>query len=344
MEQSTIIRAFNRLADTLSYALDHPESRTGAELKKTMQQANYANAWFTEESIIQSIKAIISMLQELKTPEVLSEIKTASQPSVVALIMAGNIPMVGFQDFLHVLLTGNIALCKLSDDDRFLLPCLAELLTESEPGLKERILFSNGKISGFDAVIATGSNNSARYFEYYFGKYPHIIRKNRNSVAVLTGDESIDELTRLADDIFMYFGLGCRNVSSFLVPRNYDFTQLIHTCRKYSDYSLHGKYMNNFDYYRAIHMVNSTPFTDGGFFMLIETDQISSPPGIIHYRMYEDISQAAAIIRAAKDELQCVVSSHQEIPGAIPFGTTQQPRILDFADGVNTIDFLNSFR
>ena len=344
MEQSAIINAFIELSNTLSNAIDHPESESGKKIHQTFRLAIEANRWFTEDSITQSMRGVISMLEDLKKPDVLNKIKYNEHPAIVALIMAGNIPMVGFQDFLHVLLTGNIALCKLSDDDRILLPSLVEFLTDSEPQLKDYIRFSHGKISGFDAVIATGSNNTARYFEYYFGKYEHIIRKNRNSIAVLTGNESIEELSRLADDMFIYFGLGCRNVSSLIVPENYDFTQLISACEKHFGCTSHTKYMNNYDYYRAIHMVNVTPFIDGGFFILLETEIISSPPGIIHYRKYKNISEAAAIVKSANEQLQCVVSSHNEIPGAIPFGTTQQPELLDFADGVNTIEFLNSLK
>lgn len=342
MEQSAIVSAFLNLRSTLILAIEEPHSDEAGRLNDVITRAHSANSWFTSQHIIHALKSLTVMLSELERPYKKSAIPYSGNPKTVALIMAGNIPLVGFQDLLHVLLSGHRALCKLSDDDKVLMPYIADILTTHTPELKEYIRFSEATVKDFDAVIATGSNNTARYFEYYFGKYPHIIRKNRNSVAVLTGNESAEELTLLADDIFMYFGLGCRNVSALLLPEGFDMGSLINACQKYSGLGNHTKYMNNYEYYRAIHMVNNTPFIDGGFFILLETDIVSSPPGIIHYQKYGSMEQAVQRISAMNEQLQCIISAEDTIKGSIPPGSSQQPGLFDFADGVNTFEFLGA--
>ncbi len=344
MEIKQRIHAFFLLGKKLRELIAELEANPNCELAKTMIQAETQNQWFTAEHVKYALSSVSSMLDEKKLIEFGQKYLLDSDhinPKTVAIIMAGNIPLVGFQDFVHVLLSGNKALCKLSSDDAVLLPFVAQLLIEANPEFEKYIEFATGKIEGFDAVIATGSNNTSRYFEYYFSKYPHIIRKNRNSVAVLSGNETAEQLERLADDVFLYFGFGCRNVSALVVPEDYDFEMLIHVFQKYSHFGNHHKYMNNYDYYRAIFMVNSTPFIDGGFFMLMNSDTIHSFPGIIHYHVYKDISEVRDLVNDRREDIQCIVGDSSEIENVIPFGSAQQPLLDDFADGVNTMNFLS---
>jgi len=257
--------------------------------------------------------------------------------------MAGNIPLAGFHDFMCVLISGNIFVGKLSSQDKYLLPAIAEELNGIAPSVKESVFFTEERLPPFDAVIATGSNNSSRYFEYYFGKYPHIIRKNRNSVAILNGMESKEELGLLADDIFLYFGLGCRNVTKIFIPEGYDFTMLTKALRKYKDrLSMQSKYMNNYDYNKSIFLINQILHNDLEFCILKEDNSIASPISVLYYEYYRDISDVINYISVNREKIQCLVAGKTYTNYTVLFGKSQQPELWDYADGVDTMEFLIS--
>jgi hypothetical protein len=260
----------------------------------------------------------------------------------VAVVMAGNIPAVGFHDLLCVLISGNRLMARLSSNDKQLLPAICDMLVGIEPGFADRFSFTEEQISGFDAVIATGSNNTARYFNYYFGKYPHIIRKNRNGVAVLTGNETEKELKALGEDIFTYFGLGCRNVSKLFIPDGYDVKILLDALQVFEKAGDHHKYHNNYDYNKSIYLVNGDDHFDNGFLLLKEDASIASPVSVVYFERYSAIGKLNDLINGNLEDIQCVVSTDRKIHGAIPPGTTQHPKLWDYADGVDTMKFLVS--
>jgi len=249
--------------------------------------------------------------------------------------MAGNIPLVGFHDFLSVLITGNKVLAKLSSNDTVLLPFLAKKLIEIEPGFAELIEFTEERLSNFDAVIATGSNNTARYFEYYFGKYPSIIRKNRNSVAILTGNETPEQLDALAEDIFRYFGLGCRNVSKLFLPKDYNFDPFFNAMYGWKEIINNNKYINNYDYNKAVYLMSNIELLDNEFLLLKEDNGFSSPISVVFYQYYESEDELRKYLSENKEHIQAIVSEKD-----IPFGAAQKPQLWDYADGVDTVSFL----
>ena len=302
------------------------------------------NAWFTDESIFKMLYSLgVSLNREdIERWAGMYEIAPDLQQKTVAVVMAGNIPAVGFHDFLSVLMSGHKVLAKLSSDDPYLIPAIADVLIEMEPAFAGMIDFTEDTISGFDAVIATGSNNTARYFDYYFGRYPHIIRKNRNALAVLSGNETKDELRALGDDIFMYYGLGCRNVSKFLVPRDFDFKDFFEAIQDFSMVLDHHKYNNNYDYNKSIFLVNGDPHFDNGFLLLKEGAGMTSPVSVLHYERYDSLEQVDAIIKDESDNIQCVITTDKRLTGSIPPGTGQYPKLWDYADGVDTMEFLLS--
>jgi hypothetical protein len=245
--------------------------------------------------------------------------------------------MVGFHDLLCVLLSGHIALLKLSSDDNVLMPFFIKLLEYYEPEFTKVIQFSEGKLTKFDAVIATGSNNTAAHFKSYFGKYPHIIRKNRTSAAVITGNESTEDLKKLGRDIFLYFGLGCRNVSKLLVPEGYSFDKLFEAVFDYKFVVDNKKYGNNYDYNRTIYLLNLEKFLDNNFLIIKEDKGLFSPVSVLFYQEFASEKEVKEYIEANKKDLQCIVGNG---PGMIPFGYSQAPVITDYADGVDTLKFL----
>lgn len=314
-----------------------------SSLNELIADVHQYNAWFTPKSVKKIIASIAYMLTTEKlekwTGKYGQQLVNKNKPADVAVIMAGNVPLVGFHDFLSVLITGNNLIVKMSADDNKLLPALSELLFAIEPAFREKVSFRSGTMSGFDAVIATGSNNTSRYFEYYFGKYPHIIRKNRNSVAVIKGNESEEELTLLTDDIFDYFGLGCRNVSKIMVPEKYDFNPLLDCLGRRNDIIENNKYFNNYEYNKAIYLVNNTVHYDTGNLLLVEHKALSSPVSVIHYETYHDLNQVKNRLLEQDQEIQCVVSQDDLLDGSVPFGRAQQPELWDYADGVDTVEF-----
>lgn len=313
------------------------------DFNELVQSVHYNNGWFTEDNVRNAIGAIASSLnQDLfvgwLSRYIISDDKTAKN---VAVIMAGNIPMVGFHDMLCVLLSGNKFTGKLSSDDKLLLPYVAKILIAIESQFANYIEFTEGQLKNIDAVIATGSNNSARYFEYYFGKYPHIIRKNRNSVAVLSGKESKDDLKLLGKDIFQYFGLGCRNVSKLFVPRGYKFDTFYESIFEYQYVVNNNKYGNNYDYNRTVYLMgNNESLLDNNFLLLKEDPSYSSPIGVLFYEFYDEISALNQRLHNEKEQIQCIVSTSSEIDHVVPFGEGQCPKLDDYADGVDTMEFL----
>ncbi|MBE99136.1 acyl-CoA reductase [Flavobacterium coralii] len=305
-----------------------------------IQLSQSHNRWFTPEQVYFAVQSWAEALTTENLDKWLDNyIINYTQPKTVALVLAGNIPLVGFHDFLSVLVTGHKALVKLSSNDQKLLPFLAKYLIAVEPRLKERIEFTEGKLENFDAVIATGSNNTSRYFEYYFKDKPSIIRKNRNSVAVLTGKESKEELTALGEDIFRYFGLGCRNVSKLFVPKEYDFTAFFEAVFAYGDVIHYEKYANNYDYNKAVYLMSNFKILDNGFLTLKEDAGYSSPISSVFYEYYNSPEELKAKLESEHDQLQCVVG-HISGSNTVGFGQTQKPQLWDYADNVDTISFL----
>jgi hypothetical protein len=315
-------------------------------LESAIQKTTEANPWFTREFIEHSLRGWSENLRRESILEWLKPYEKRLQKDParknVAVIMAGNIPLVGFHDFLCVLLSGNYFTGRLSSNDPFLLPAIAGVLGSHCPGLEQRIRFTREKLPGFDAVIATGSNNTATHFEYYFSAYPHIIRQSRNGAAVLTGEETPEELSSLADDIFLYFGLGCRSVSKLFLPAGYDFTPLFLAFRKYDFLEQHHKWMNNHDYYRAIFQLNGMEALDNGFILLARNTQMASPPAVLYYEFYEEREVLVEQLSAHREEIQVVVSRREialPIACCLP-GHAQLPGLSDYADGIDTLQFL----
>jgi len=308
-----------------------------------LSQAKHHNSWFIDDNLAFSCKSWAEALSEENIQQWVSnyEIPKTQTPKTIAVIMAGNVPLVGFHDFISVLLSGHIVKAKLSSNDNLLLPFLAKYLITIAPAFEERISFTKDQLKDFDAVIATGSNNTARYFEYYFGKYPHIIRKNRNSVAVITGKETPEQMEALADDVFRYFGLGCRNVSKVYLPKDYDLDHFFNGMFSWKHVINNHKYINNYDYNKAVYLMSDIKLLDNEFLLLKNDEGFSSPISVVFYERYESIEMLSATLSEEKENIQCIVSE-AGIDGQIPFGTAQSPALWDYADGVDTLAFLLS--
>lgn len=334
------LAAFFCLKEVLTDFLERGQGYNNALLDSAVLQAQAENQWFTEESIRQALKGVCELLKKEALEDWIARYNFDGEPKKVACVLAGNIPMVGFHDMLCVLLSGHHFVGKLSSKDSKLLPTLAKVLENSQPDFGKSITFSES-LQGvnYDAVIATGSNNSARYFEHYFGGKPHIIRKGRSSVAILSGEETVEELEGLADDIFMYFGLGCRNVSKIYIPKGFDVRKIFPYFEKYKAYANHHKWMNNYDYNRSINLVNQASFYETGFALFQEHTALVSPIAMVYYEQYESASELCARLAANDDELQCVVANLEQ-GKFVPFGKVQFPKSDDYADGIDTLAFL----
>lgn len=308
--------------------------------------AHSENQWFTPYNI----RIALNNLGEALHTEHLStwlspyrqKLINPFEQKTIGVVMAGNIPAVGFHDFLCVLIAGHRLKARVSSSDARLLPAMADFLSTCLPEWHENITFVSGKLENFDAIIATGSNNTSRYFDYYFGKYPHIIRKNRNSIAIITGDENGEELEKLADDIMFFFGMGCRSISKLYVPTGYDFTKMISALRKYEPYSNHNKYRNNYDYARSIFMMNQLPVIDTGFLLIKEDQSVTSRIAVLNYEKYVEIPDVLNAINLNREAIQCVVCHRSVAPDVIPPGSAQKPAFWEYADEVDTLDFLLS--
>ncbi|MEQ9424940.1 MAG: acyl-CoA reductase [Cyclobacteriaceae bacterium] len=309
-----------------------------SEMEQIAQSSFNQNNWFTTENVKLAFDGINKFLDKETLTEWCSnyDVGNTSQ-KIVGVVMAGNIPMVGFHDLLSVLISGHQLAAKLSSSDTYLMKWILNELYELEPKLKQ-IATSEERLNHVDAVIATGSDNSARYFEYYFSKKPHIIRKNRTSCAILTGGESAKDYEQLATDIFTYFGLGCRNVSKLFVPENFDFPKMLDCIEGQKSILDHHKYQNNYDYNKSIYLVNNEPHFDTGFLLLRESDQMVSPISVVYYETYRNEQHLEVLLNSNATKIQCVVGSH---PLAnVPFGKAQCPAVEDYADGVDTLAFL----
>jgi len=342
------INSFSELGLILRQILQDKYVRNGREvrngrdhslqLNNLINNQHLNNPWFTPENVRQALLSIAELLTEDKLTKWTSaypQLKESQRPVKVGVIMAGNIPLVGFHDFLTVLISGNNIIAKTSSKDSELIVYITSILCDINPEFSKNIEFTENTLSGFDAVIATGSNNSSRYFEYYFGKYPNIIRKNRNSVAVLEGNESPQELEALGTDIFSYFGLGCRNVSKLYIPEDYDIKSLVTHWDSFSGLINNNKYANNYDFNKAVYIVNKDPFLDTGYVLLNEDEKLSSPVAVLHYSYYKSEYALKHHLVELREQIQCIVGKKY-----IPFGKAQSPDLWDYADGKDTIEFL----
>ncbi|MCC8358626.1 acyl-CoA reductase [Salinimicrobium sediminilitoris] len=315
-------------------------------LKEKIEVSVHHNGWFTLENVLFSMEQWSEALTRENLQKWLSQYEFEDvKPKTVGIVMAGNIPLVGFHDFISVLVSGHKVLVKQSSNDKLLLPVIADYLKAIAPEWKEKIEIlpdsadGASKMTNYDAVIATGSNNTSRYFEYYFAGKPSIIRKNRNSVAVLTGDETPEELSSLAEDIFRYYGLGCRNVSKLYVPKDYDFNAFFEAVYGWNSIINQAKYANNYDYNKAVYLMSQFKLLENGFLILKEDNSLSSPIATLFYEQYKDLDAVKKELESRKEEIQCIVGK-DIFEEEIAFGQTQQPKLWDYADNVDTLDFL----
>ena len=349
IDQNATLKAFVKLGAFFQEFYDYANtnehsSENDISLKENfleiVSSAKHHNGWFTKDYVLLSIKSWANALTEKNLHTWLKEYDlNIHKKKTVALVLAGNIPLVGFHDFLTVLITGNKALVRLSSNDKIILPFIASYLKEIEPSLEDHIVFTEGKLEHFDAVIATGSNNTARYFEHYFSKKPNIIRKNRNSVAVLTGQETQNQLELLGDDIFMYYGLGCRSVSKVFVPKGYNFDSFYKAIFKNSSIINQAKYANNYDYNKAVYLMSEFKILDNGFLMLKEDANYGSPIASLFYEEYNSMEELKTKLKADKEQLQCVVGATLW-KNEVSFGQTQFPKLWEYADHIDTVSFL----
>jgi len=331
----TFIQAFSVLGEQLR----NPDD----ELTELIDSEKLYNAWFTPESVSAAVSAIAENLNSYDLAKWVQQYQFDENkpPKKIGLILAGNIPLVGFHDILCVLITGNHALIKASSQDSRLIKHILHKLASIDKSFESRFTFVE-RLQNFDAVVATGSDNSSRYFEYYFGKVPHIIRKNRNSLALLTGNETTAQLFELGHDIFDYYGLGCRNISKLLVPQDYDFVPFFEAIEPYNAIINHHKYNNNYDYNKSVYLVNRDKHLDNGFLLVKEDNRLSSPLAVLFFEYYDDLASAEKIINQQREKIQCVVSGIPlNVPNqVVPFGGSQQPALADYADGIDTMKFL----
>ncbi len=339
MHRKEYLAAWKSTGEIIKQLLDGsaPEKWSG-EFESVMREAEMANPWFTSKQVITAMEGISRLLDSMILEKWSARYPEKIQDSrKVGVIMAGNIPLAGFHDFLCVLLSGYNIHAKLSSSDPVLLPFISKIYFSFMPEAKTRVAFVS-HLREIDAVIATGSNNTSRYFEYYFGKIPHVFRRNRNSAAVISGSENEYDFLLLGRDIFTYYGLGCRNVSKLFVPAGYDFGEFFHNMTGFDDVMQHNKYMNNFDYHQALFLMNRQPFLTNNFLILTENLMLASPVSVLHYEFYNDEKELQQRLIDLEPELQCVVSKK----GPILPGNSQLPAVDDYADGVDTMEFLQS--
>ena len=338
MSKINTISAINSFSG-LGKQLMEPDS----QLMAIINDEQYHNAWFTPESVLRAVTAIGKMLNEADLQTWLSKynLDNSKPGKKVGLILAGNIPLVGFHDVLCVLATGNHALIKASSQDARLIKQVLQRLVDIDDSFADQFSFVE-RLVDFDAIIATGSNNSSRYFDYYFGKVPNIIRKNRNSIALLTGTETAEELFNLGHDIFDYYGLGCRNVSKLLVPEGYIFNFFFESIEDHKAIIHHHKYNNNYDYNKSIYLVNSDKHLDNGFLMVKEDERMASPLSVVYFSYYADLPAAQQLLTEQSENIQCIVTTAPiNVPNqVVGFGQSQQPALWDYADGIDTMHFL----
>ena len=312
-------------------------------LNQLISTAHHFNGWFTVQETERAVKAWGESLNQADLDAWLGSEECDVPCKKIGLVLAGNIPLVGFHDILSVLAIGHTAVIKLSSQDNVLIPHILNKLAEFEPRFQSQIQFVE-KLEGFDAVIATGSNNTSRYFEYYFGKVPNVIRKNRNSVAVLSGTETSDELHKLGSDVLNFFGLGCRNVSKVYVPKGYQFDKFFESIESLKSVADNHKYNNNYDYNKSIYLVNRDEHLDNGFLLVKHDTRLTSPLAVLFYEEYSSSDELVELLNPLSENIQVIVSSQKlNTPIAlVNFGESQSPRLWDYADGVNTLEFLRN--
>jgi hypothetical protein len=349
MRQEQDIHAFSQLGMFLKQfnpnGVKNPElSELNEEFYDSFEQLInrhiHFNGWFSKEFI----QLAISELSEgLKKENLQSWLKDYSYNDVTSkkifVIMASNLPLVEFHDFISVLLTGHVFYGKCSDQNKHMLPFLSKILIKIDSSFSDRVFFVDAPFKDFDAVIATGSNNSARYFEYYFKNKPSIIRKNRTSLAVLNEDSSKEDFKNLGKDITYYFGRGCRSITKIFLPKGTEINEVFEGLFDYQQIINNNKYGNNYDYHRAVMLMNQEQFLDNGFLLLKENSSIHTPVSVVHYEYYSDQESLKKELDSLSSEIQCIVSNTTEF-SSIPLGHSQKPKWNDYADGVDTIDFL----
>ena len=332
------ISAFAELGSILRKILDGQGPSLLKDFESTIDNQYKLNPWFTPENVRMAIRSIAEKLTTENIKKWTSMYEGLSQkykPVNVGVIMAGNIPLVGFHDYISVLISGNILMAKTSSKDSELIKGISDILCSINSEFEKRIHLISGQLKDFDMVIATGSDNSSRYFDYYFGRYPHIIRKNRNSIALIDGSETDDEFRNLGKDIFSFFGLGCRNVSKIYLPAGFKTNAITKNWEDYSGIINHYKYANNYEYNMAVFMVNREKFTDTGFLLLKEDRALSSPVAVLNYQYYGSLKEIYIEIESQKEKIQCIVSKRD-----VPYGRSQYPELWDYADKTDTLDFL----
>ncbi len=314
---------------------DYLKSDASADEKyRWAAAARNENGWFSEDNVQLALNHVANYYLSEGALRVYTSPVKSVETKAVGIIAAGNIPLVGFHDLMSVVLSGHKALIKLSSSDSVLMKMIIQKLTEWNPEISQFIQVAE-RLNDADAFIATGSDNSARYFHHYFGKKPHIIRQNRSSVALLRGNETDQQLRDLGNDIFTYFGLGCRNVSKLYVPENYVFDRFFESIEYWNTIRIHHKYNNNYDYNKSIYLVNGDKHLDNGFLLVKEDQNLVSPLSVVFYETYSNENDLDNKLELHRSKLQCIVGS-----GHVPFGQSQFPHIDDFADGVNTMEFL----
>lgn len=331
LTREQIIEALSKTGDDLYRQLKE------TAVQEVIHTAYVRNNWFNPDFTEHALKQIIKQyLQADALLEFSSSYSFANNPRTVAIVMAGNIPLAGFHDWLCVMLSGHNALVKCSAKDAVLFPFWLNRLSAIAPELVERTRIVD-TLKGFDAVIATGSNNTNRYFEYYFGKYPHIFRNNRSSVAILSGNESKEQLNALSDDIFLYFGLGCRSVSKLFLPEGYEVESLLPHFYNYQWLTQHSKYMNNYDYNRTVLLMNKTPHVANDFVAITQSESVHSPLALIHYEYYDSNKQLEERLMDQATAIQAIIGA-----GHLPFGKAQEPTLSQFSDNIDTMAFLQT--
>jgi hypothetical protein len=354
---SAFAKAGSHLSSYLEGTLENATGDAAGWLEKIAQRlaaAGRKNTWFTEDNLNFAIAQWADALTRSNLSDWVGHYHLEHvAPKTVAIITAGNLPLVGFHDVLSVIIAGHHALIKNSGNDDILTPLVLELATSFCPELETSYSYAQGKLENYDAVIATGSNNTARYFEHYFGKRPHIIRKNRNSVAVLTGNESLEQMKALSEDVFRYFGLGCRSVSHLKVPRGYNFDLFFNGMFEQKELIKNEKYLNNYDYNKAVYLMSEFELLDNEFLLIREENSsYSSPIASLGYSFYDDLEELSSEFQRQADALQCIVAEGNAqiqlqktlkdltAPQIVDYGATQYPSLNDYADGIDTIQFL----
>ena len=340
------IECFVELGKHISQLLEETSKTSNGIYESVFFNAHNQNTWFSRESVLRAFKGIEKFLDAKVLKEWLDHytFNENTAPKIIGTVMAGNIPMVGFHDMLSILLSGNILKAKLSSADTYLMKYLASQIIKNEPRFEQYILFAEN-LKEIDALIATGSDNTARHFDYYFRDKPRIIRRNRTACAVLKGDESTEALEALAKDVFYYYGLGCRNVTKLYVPSNYAFEPMLKVFETLGKQAMNNhKYANNYDYNKSILLVNGIPHLDNGYLLLKEDESLFSAISTLYYERYEQIEDVEKLLHAKKEQVQCIVSENGSFPNSVAFGYAQAPEITDYADGIDTMEFLSRLK